>query len=141
MLQCYWKIQHAMCTIHSGVHNLWLIYSKWKKKTLISLLSIIPTSTEYLWSMQTHKVLSNHVELKRLHYFINQLKKKKHFFSKLLLESLIELVAFVVSILYQRDWVKALWGSGMILFVYFNKDASYQTLVEGYCFYEKIIIQ
>ena len=91
--------------------------------------------------MQTHKVLSNHVELKRLHYFINQLKKKKHFFSKLLLESLIELVAFVVSILYQRDWVKALWGSGMILFVYFNKDASYQTLVEGYCFYEKIIIQ
>lgn len=131
-----------MCTIHSGVHNLWLIYSKWKKKPLIFLLSIIPTSTEYLWSMQIHKVLSNHVELKRLHYFINQLKKKeKHFFSKLLLESLIELVVFVVSILYQRDWVKALWGSGMILFVYFNKDVSYQTLVEGYCFYEKIIIQ
>lgn len=114
-----------------------------KKKTLISLLSIIPTSTEYLWSMQIHKVLSNHVELKRLHYFINQIKKKKqtHFFSKLLLESLTELVVFVVSILYQRDWVKALWGSGMILLVYFNKDVSYQTLVEGYCFYEKIIIQ
>lgn len=89
--------------------------------------------------MQIHKVLSNHVELKRLHYLINQFKK--NFFSKLLLESLIELVVFVVSILYQRDWVKALWGSGMILFVYFNKDVSYQTLVEGYCYYEKIIIQ
>lgn len=133
-----WNVYNTLRSTQFTAH---LFKMKKKNKTLISPLSIIPTSTDYLWSMQIHKVLSNHVELKRLHYFINQIKKKTHFFSKLLLESLIELVVFVVSILYQRDWVKALWGSGMILFVYFNKDVSYQTLVEGYCFYEKIIIQ
>ena len=136
-------IQCGMCTIHSGVHNSRLIYSKWKKKTK----HLYPRFLLYQLPLTIFEVCKftrfspTMLNWKDFIISLIKLKKKTHFFSKLLLESLIELVVFVVSILYQRDWVKALWGSGMILFVYFNKDVSYQTLVEGYCFYEKIIIQ
>lgn len=44
---------------------------------------------------------------------------------------------FMVSILYQRHWIKAFWGPGMIPSVYSTKNVSYRTPVQGYCFYEK----
>lgn len=72
---------------------------------------------------------------------LHQATPSKPFFRRIFSKVLIETIASVIAILYQRDHIEAFQGLGLIPFVRFRKDVSYQTPAQGHCVCEKIITQ